>query len=118
MFDGAVKTIVFNQHKQETGETLSFYKIDNDEKFIPQFLNALYKLRLQSVIIEGGAKLLQSFIDENVWDEARIICNRQLTIDNGLSAPVLKNNLQVEEQKIKTDIISFFRNKSNTNKLN
>ena len=118
LFDGTVHTIVFNQHKQETGEMLSFYKIDKDEKFIPQILNALHKLQLQSVIIEGGAKLLQSFIDENVWDEARIICNGQLTIGNGLIAPVLKNYLQVEEQQMKTDIISFFRNESNKNKLN
>jgi hypothetical protein len=58
------------------------------------------------------------FIDENAWDEARVISNGQLTIGNGLSAPVLKNHLPVEEQKIKTDIIFFFRNKSNTNKLN
>jgi diaminohydroxyphosphoribosylaminopyrimidine deaminase / 5-amino-6-(5-phosphoribosylamino)uracil reductase len=118
LFVGAAKTIVFNQHKQETGELLSFYKIDTDKKIIPQILNALYKLQLQSVIIEGGAKLLQSFIDDNVWDEARVISNEELAIGNGLIAPVLKNNLQVEEQKMKTDIISFFRNESNTNKPN
>ena len=110
LFDGTVKTIVFNQHKQEEGEMLSFYKIDKDEKFIPQFFNALYKLQLQSVIIEGGAKLLKSFIDENAWDEARVISNEELIIGNGLGAPVLKNSNLFEEQKIKSDSISFFRN--------
>lgn len=110
LFDGTVKTIVFNQHKQETGEMLSFYKIDKDEKFIPQFLNELHNLQLQSVIVEGGAKLLQSFIDGNTWDEARVISNEGLIISNGLSAPVLKNSNLFKEQKIKNDSISFFRN--------
>ena len=110
LFDGTVKTIVLNQHKQVTGDMLSFYKIDKEEKFIPQFLHALYTLELQSVIIEGGSKLLQSFIDEGLWDEARVIRNSQLTIGNGLMAPVLEDHLPVEEQKIKTDTISFYRN--------
>lgn len=110
LFDGRVKTIVFNQYKEETGGMLSFYKIDKDEKFIPQFLNALYKLQLQSVIIEGGAKLLQSFIDENAWDEARVITNEDLLIGDGLSAPGLNNSDLFEEQKIKNDSIYFYRN--------
>lgn len=110
LFDGTVKTIVFNQHKQEIGEMLSFYKIDKDQKFIPQFLNALYKLQLQSVIVEGGAKLLQSFIDENAWDEARVITNEDLIPGDGLSAPGLNNSNLFEEQKIKNDSISFYRN--------
>jgi diaminohydroxyphosphoribosylaminopyrimidine deaminase / 5-amino-6-(5-phosphoribosylamino)uracil reductase len=110
LFDGTVKTIVFNQLKQEIAEDLSFYKIDKDERFVPQILNALYKLQLQSVIIEGGTKLLQSFIDENAWNEARVINNEELTIDNGLSAPVLKDNNLFDEQKMKNDKISFFRN--------
>lgn len=110
LFDGTVKTIVFNQHKQEAGQILSFYKIDKDEKFIPQFLHALYKLQLPSVIVEGGAKLLQSFIDENAWDEARVISNKQLTIGNGLNAPVFKSISLYEEQTLQNDTISFFRN--------
>ncbi|MFZ1453804.1 MAG: bifunctional diaminohydroxyphosphoribosylaminopyrimidine deaminase/5-amino-6-(5-phosphoribosylamino)uracil reductase RibD [Ferruginibacter sp.] len=110
LFDGTVKTIVFNQHKEQTGEMLSFYKLEKDEKFISRFLHALYKLQLQSVLVEGGAKLLQTFIDENLWDEARVISNEQLTIGNGLNAPVLKSNTLYEEQKLQNDTISFFRN--------
>ncbi len=110
LFDGTFKTIVFNQHKEEMGEMLSFCKVDKDEKFIPQIFNALNKLQLQSVIIEGGAKLLQSFIDENTWDEVRVISNEELIIGSGLSAPVLKNSSLFEERTIKNDTISFYRN--------
>ena len=37
------------------------------------FLQACYQQKIQSVIVEGGARLLQSFIDEGIWDEARVI---------------------------------------------
>jgi diaminohydroxyphosphoribosylaminopyrimidine deaminase/5-amino-6-(5-phosphoribosylamino)uracil reductase len=110
LFDGAVKTIIFNQHKQETGERLSFYKIEKDEKFIPQFLNALHKLQLQSVIIEGGAKLLQSFVDENIWDEARVITNTDMKIGEGVNAPILQHQKAVNVDIIKTDSITCFIN--------
>jgi diaminohydroxyphosphoribosylaminopyrimidine deaminase/5-amino-6-(5-phosphoribosylamino)uracil reductase len=110
LFDGRVKTIVFNQHKQETGETLSFYKIDKEEAFIPQILNVLYKLQLQSVIIEGGAKILQSFIDENAWDEARVITNTDFKMGEGINAPILQHQKQVNEENMRTDSIAYFIN--------
>ena len=39
---------------------------------IKNILKELYKQKIQSVIIEGGTTTLQSFIEENIWDEARI----------------------------------------------
>ena len=110
LFDGSVNKIVFNQHKQEAGEMLSFYKIDKAERLIPQILNALYKLQLQSVIIEGGAKLLQSFINENAWDEARVITNTEMKIDEGINAPILQHQKRVKEESIQTDSIAYFIN--------
>jgi diaminohydroxyphosphoribosylaminopyrimidine deaminase/5-amino-6-(5-phosphoribosylamino)uracil reductase len=49
----------------------------------------LYQLKIQSVLVEGGARLLQSFIDEGYWDEARVITNNELELPGGLAAPVL-----------------------------
>ena len=57
------------------------------------------------MLVEGGAQLLQSFIDEGIWDEARIITNEQLTIGNGLSAPQLKNHQLDQHENISTDTI-------------
>jgi diaminohydroxyphosphoribosylaminopyrimidine deaminase/5-amino-6-(5-phosphoribosylamino)uracil reductase len=61
------------------------------------------------MIVEGGASLLQTFIDEGMWDEARIIKNEELIINNGLAAPVLENCQKVYEEKILTDHIDFFK---------
>jgi diaminohydroxyphosphoribosylaminopyrimidine deaminase/5-amino-6-(5-phosphoribosylamino)uracil reductase len=41
---------------------------------------------IQSVMIEGGHMLLQSFIDEGLWDEARVLIGDK-SFGNGLAAP-------------------------------
>ena len=43
-----------------------------------QLLHSLFKMSIQSVLIEGGTKTLQSFIDKGFWDEARVITNEEL----------------------------------------
>jgi diaminohydroxyphosphoribosylaminopyrimidine deaminase / 5-amino-6-(5-phosphoribosylamino)uracil reductase len=110
LFDGTAKTIVFNYRKQAESNNLVYYQLKKEENILTQIAAALYSMNIQSVIVEGGAKLLQSFIDEALWDEARVIYNEQLTIGNGLNAPVLKDNKLYEEQKMQNDTISFFRN--------
>ena len=65
---------------------------------------------MQSVIIEGGAHLLQSFINENLWDEARVITNTTMQITEGIHAPILKQSKLITEQNIQTDSIVYFTN--------
>jgi len=108
LFDGTVKTIVFNLQKQEEAEMITYYKLDAGFPVIPQILSALYKLQVQSVLVEGGAKLLQSFIDAELWDEARVIGNAQLTIGKGVNAPVLANNTLIQTREIETDIFHIY----------
>ncbi len=110
LLDGSAKTIVFNYGKQAESENLVYYQLSKEDDLLTQITAALYSINIQSVIVEGGAKLLQSFIEADLWDEARVITNGQLTIDNGISAPVLKNNKLYQEEKIQNDTISFFWN--------
>ncbi len=108
LFDANVETIVFNYLKNETNGKLHYHQLNRQDDLLTQLLAALYEKKLQSVLVEGGTKLLQSFIDAGLWDEARVICNEQLVIGNGLNAPVLKHQLLISEEKINTDTISFF----------
>ncbi len=115
VFDGSVKTIVFNTIKEDDKPNLSFIKLDKEKQFVPQLMDALYKLKIQSVLVEGGAALLQTFIESGIWDETRVIVNgelssRLLSGGNGLPAPVLKNEQLIAEEKISADTISYFRN--------
>ncbi len=108
IFSGEVKTIVFNKIKHEETGNLFYYQVTEDVNLVHQIVNALYQLKIQSVIVEGGAGLLQSFIDEEMWDEARVINNEELIINNGLAAPELTSFRKIGEQKIFGDRIDFF----------
>ncbi|QEC54511.1 bifunctional diaminohydroxyphosphoribosylaminopyrimidine deaminase/5-amino-6-(5-phosphoribosylamino)uracil reductase RibD [Flavisolibacter ginsenosidimutans] len=119
LFDGTIPTIVFNKHqhslpfeKISTKEVSGthYYQITDDASLVHQFLNGLYRLGIQSVLVEGGAKLLQSFIDEGEWDEARIITNEQLLIDKGLPAPMLSNERLTSSERIMNDTLRYYRN--------
>jgi len=109
IFDGRVKTIVFNKMKHEERGNLLFYHVAEDVILVHQITNALYQLKILSVIVEGGTKLLQSFIDEGIWDEARVITNEGLIINQGLDAPQLISASKMDEEKVFTDKVEFFR---------
>ncbi|HNU88112.1 MAG TPA: bifunctional diaminohydroxyphosphoribosylaminopyrimidine deaminase/5-amino-6-(5-phosphoribosylamino)uracil reductase RibD [Ferruginibacter sp.] len=108
LFNGNSETIVFNYIKKEDSGKLHYHQLNRQDDLLIQLLAVLYEKKIQSVLVEGGAKLLQSFIDAGLWDEARIICNEELAIGNGLNAPVLKHQLLISEEKIDTDTISVF----------
>jgi diaminohydroxyphosphoribosylaminopyrimidine deaminase/5-amino-6-(5-phosphoribosylamino)uracil reductase len=109
VFDQKTKTIVLNTVKHEEEGNLMYYQVTEDISLVHQVLKALYQLKIQSVIVEGGAKLLQSFIDEGIWDEARIIKNAELKIMNGLAAPELAEAVKVSEEKIFSDTIEIYK---------
>lgn len=121
LFSSGTPTIVLNAREHN----LPFEKITIDDlrsmgtvryqvtryvSLVHQMMNALYQLNIQSVLVEGGSYLLQSFIDEEVWDEARIITNQQMLIGEGLPAPVLKNGTLVQSEEIFTDLVRTYKN--------
>ena len=110
IFNNRQRTIIFNTIKHGEDDHLTYYQVTHDVSVIHQVVNALYQMKIQSVLVEGGARLLQSFIDEGMWDEARIITNRQLTIGNGLAAPELKLNGAHDELTIQNDSIRIYIN--------
>ena len=109
LFDRKTKTIVFNQLKNDNDNNLVFHKVDNVND-IAEMMKALYEMQVQSVIVEGGSTLLQSFIDAGLWDEARVITNKQLVISNGIDAPILKNAGICQEEQLLWDTITYYVN--------
>lgn len=108
LFDGTVTTMVFNAHKEEAGSVISYYKTDSNN--ITQLLQLLHQQNIQSVLVEGGAKLLQSFIDAGLWDEARVITNTGLVIGEGLDAPELKLLHAKSSQLLGNNRVDYFLN--------
>lgn len=103
-------TIVFNRYKNEEKDNVRYYQIKDDELLPKQLLAAMLELGLQSVIVEGGARLLQSFIDAGLWNEARIITNNELELSEGIAAPMLSTIAIMKEKNLFSDTITYFHN--------
>lgn len=112
LFKEGAKTIVFNTIKHSEEGNIQYFQISNDANAVHQIVQALYQLNIQSVLVEGGAKLLQSFIDEGIWDEARVIENEELKIENGLNAPDLFNFSETNRLNILSDTIKFYQHQT------
>ncbi len=108
LFNGPAQTIVFNCIKQELHRHIRYKLLTREPDLLPQLLETCYELQILSVLVEGGKQLLQHFIDNGTWDEARIITNRQLHFENGLSSPVLTNALIKHEEQLDTDHIAYY----------
>ena len=111
LFNEKAKTIVFNTVKHEEQGNILYYQVTSDVSVVHQIVKALYQLKIQSVLVEGGARLLQSFIDEGMWDEARVICNMQLAIGKGLEAPRLGSAIEMRKEQLGSDEIAYYRRK-------
>ena len=110
LFNKKIKTIVFNEHRQSAEDGLLYYKLEAAKNLIPSLLKALFELGIQSVLVEGGAGLLQSFINNNYWDEAKVISNHNLKIEDGVNAPQLRNNNIISKENYTKDLISTYQN--------
>lgn len=91
LYDNSVKTLFFTQ-KVEGDEVnnvknnIDFILSNFDSEMIPALLKELNKRKIDSLLVEGGASLLQSFIDCGIWDEAYIeIADRAFV--QGIEAP-------------------------------
>jgi diaminohydroxyphosphoribosylaminopyrimidine deaminase/5-amino-6-(5-phosphoribosylamino)uracil reductase len=109
VFDQAQRTIVFNSVKHEEDRNILYYQINVDVSLVHQLLNACLQSNIQSILVEGGAMLLQTLIDEEMWDEARVIQNNELIIHDGLPAPILKQHALSNTENILTDTISYYK---------
>lgn len=68
----------------------------------------LYSRNIQSILVEGGAATLRSFIDAGCWDECFVYTGK-ITIENGLRAPRAAGVL-TDSYHLGTDLIQRYRN--------
>ncbi len=110
ILDDSTPTLVFTDRDIESKTNTEFIKINFEESPINDMLSILYEKELQSIIVEGGQKMLQSFIDLNLWDEARVLIGDK-TFGEGLAAPKL-NSKHKNNCRYSNDTIIHYFNKS------
>ncbi|MCL4140590.1 UNVERIFIED_CONTAM: hypothetical protein GTU68_019373, partial [Idotea baltica] len=120
VFDGSVTTIVICDERSlkskedrefsqsERNRELVFESINFSNNIAFQICEVLQKHNIQSVIIEGGSQTLQTFIDENLWDEANVFVG-DVAFKKGICAPVFRKPIK-EQINIKTDVLNIYRN--------
>ena len=97
---------VFNTQAETI--TITEKDIDFEKPIAYQIGSFLHSKHINSVIIEGGSKTLQTFIEEDIWDEARVFTGDS-EFKSGVKAPNFKRNL-ISETKIKTDTLRIYTN--------
>jgi len=107
LFDGASPTLVYTEQEIDA-EHPSIVTINFDQ-FLPTLLADLHYRDVQSVIIEGGAATLGKFIDQNLWDEARVF-NGQGLFESGLKAPLIDIPAETQHD-IEGDQLDVYRNR-------
>ncbi len=97
IFDNASETIIISEDN-----------INYNSAIAAQICDILHQKDINSVIIEGGTQTLQTFIDEGLWDEARLFTGT-LNFKEGVKAPLITGKT-VEEQHIENDKLTILIN--------
>ncbi len=107
LLDGSNPTILFG-NRNEVQHNLQYIKIDETGDFFLQLFKTMLDSGIDSLIVEGGAETLLKFIENDNWDEARVITNQNLFISTGKDAPLLKNKKYISNLELDNDIIETF----------
>ncbi|MDE0535091.1 bifunctional diaminohydroxyphosphoribosylaminopyrimidine deaminase/5-amino-6-(5-phosphoribosylamino)uracil reductase RibD [Tenacibaculum sp. L6] len=113
VLNGDVKTIVLVDRKErretrKEKQEVFYEEIDFSSRVAEEICDVLHKHQIQSVIIEGGAQTLQTFIEANLWDEARVFIG-DVNFGAGVKHPVFNAKLSSEE-KITNDLLRIYKN--------
>jgi len=111
LFSDNHPTVVVNYLKEQQEGQIYFLKIADKEDLLAQLMKYLYEHKIQSLIVEGGSILLSAFIAQNLWDEAVVITNKKLNIQQGLNAPELPMKKLITAMALSSDTIQRFRNR-------
>lgn len=117
LFDGQQATIVVNYEQDTTipesperysEASVAYMQVSSGSDEIAQLLGGLHTRKIQSVFVEGGAAVINSFLQSGLWDEIRR-CQGPSAIGDGVQAPAPRGTL-VSSQKIGDDLWTFYRN--------
>jgi diaminohydroxyphosphoribosylaminopyrimidine deaminase / 5-amino-6-(5-phosphoribosylamino)uracil reductase len=106
LFDQTVPTVVYTSKEVQNKTNLEYKRILFDGTELNQINNDLHERGIQSLIVEGGRFLLGTFLNQNLWDEARVFVGKSYFY-NGVKAPLFKG-LMVKSQELDNSWMSVF----------
>jgi len=115
LFDNELKTLIINEIKDGESGNCIYRKIPFTGDLLPLIMQLLHQRSIQSLIIEGGKKLLESFIVSGLWDEARIFTGIR-NFGAGIHAPKIEGYSR-QEIRIEHDLLTVLHNNSAPNRF-
>ena len=106
VFNDDAKTIIFNSKETYNIKSNYFVKI-NFDNLLDNMLKELYQQKIQSIIVEGGKKTLDTFIQHNMWDEKHVFITDKV-LNDGVRAPIINGSL-ISEEEISNDILRIYK---------
>lgn len=111
LFNQKEPTLIYTDKKMIPQPGIAYVKLDYRREILPQVMSDLYKRKIQSIIVEGGKELLESFISSGLWDEAFVFTGSRWFYD-GLKAPALDCQPDLKTLFDRCEL-KYFRNKEN-----
>ncbi len=109
VYNSSVKTMFFTAYEKENRENIVFEIVDfSDENILEFILNKLYHYGIQSLIVEGGAKVLNSFVSKGLWDCAKVFVS-QMKFYEGLKVPQIHSSFLVDRISIENDVLYYYK---------
>lgn len=106
VLDDQVRTIVLTETEHSNTKN-TFYEIINFSNLIDEIIRVLVKYEIQSVIVEGGKRTLETFIETQTWDEARIFIG-DVIMQNGVESPSIDKKVLTKIEKKDKDVLSYY----------
>ena len=110
VFDHQIPTILISEQKRAL-ENITQWIIPFDDQFFQNLMNQLTQQKITSLLVEGGAQLLQAFIEGNWWDEARVFISKKQLL-SGIVAPKIAQ-IPDERYQIIDDALNIYYKRSN-----
>lgn len=112
IFNEEADTWVVNEVKESKERNIRYVKLDFLDDVISQLLFRLHEAGIMSLIVEGGASLLENFIQKGLWDEARVFHTPDV-LNEGIPAPMLMNAFPAFNCALETDSLHVYTHQDN-----
>ncbi len=119
LFDGSQPTIVYHQNQAgklpERDNVIYSFISPDAGPFLTHLVQDLHQRRIQSVLVEGGTTLLNSFMEADLWDEMRVFRSQTMLGEgrgrfaDAIKAPIVRGNL-ISRQKVGEDELTIYKN--------
>lgn len=100
--------LVYNQVKSFKEGNTEYIQLENFS--LKNILKDLKQRNISSILVEGGSYTLNQFIQENLWNEARVYRSHEVEFKSGLQAPTLSENLISSTESLENEDLFLFEN--------